>query len=84
MHYYKTVESGYILSIGMGEGGNGISRTEYEELAATIAAKPHPSGSTDYRLRTDLTWEPFAIEPQPTETEINNEEALEIILGGAT
>lgn len=75
MKYYKTIESGYIISIGTGSGGEEITEQEYAEILATIRNKPTARDGYDYRLKTDLTWEEYAlppIEPEPP----TDEEAL--------
>lgn len=75
MKYYKTVDSGYIISVGTGSGGTEITEQEYAEILATIRNKPTPRDGFDYRLKTDLTWEEYAlppIEPEPP----TDEEAL--------
>lgn len=65
MHYYKQISDGYILAVGTGAGGEEITKAEYDQILAVIHAKPAAGGNTDYRLRTDLTWEPYTIEYVP-------------------
>lgn len=68
MRYYKTIGNGYILSIGTGNGGTEITEQEYAEILAVIRNKPTAREGYDYRLKTDLTWEEYAlppIEPEP-------------------
>ena len=75
MRYNKTIESGYIISIGTGNGGTEITEQEYSEILAVIRNKPTPRDGYDYRLKTDLTWEEYAlppIEPEP----LTDEEAI--------
>jgi len=75
MKYYKTVDNGYIISVGTGSGGTEITEQEYAEILATIRNKPTARDGYDYRLKTDLTWEEYAlppIEPEPP----TDEEAL--------
>lgn len=79
--YYKYICGGYIVSIGIGGGGTEISEAEYNEILAVIRAKPERTDTTDYKLTVDLTWEPFPVDP-PSD-EIDAEEALSIIMGGA-
>lgn len=81
MRYYKLISDGYILSIGTGNGGTEITEAEYNEILAVIHTKPTATETTDYRLREDLTWEPFEIDPPDQDPEINDEEALNILLG---
>ena len=65
MRYFEVVENGYILAVGTGAGGTEITKAEYDQILAVIRAKPAASGTTDYRLRTDLTWEAYTIEYVP-------------------
>ena len=65
MRYFKQISDGYILAVGTGAGGTEITETEYNQILAVIRTKPAASGTTDYRLRTDLTWEPYTIEYVP-------------------
>lgn len=85
MRYYKLVDGGYILgvAIGTGAGGTEITSTEYDEIMTVIHNKPQATATTDYRLKTDLTWEEYEVEPDPPSDEIDDSEALEILLGGA-
>lgn len=85
MRFYKQIENGYILSVGTGRrGGTEISEAEYKTILEAIHAKPEATGTTDYRLRDDLTWEAYEVEPpEPEADELGPDEALEIILGGA-
>ena len=79
------IENGYITSVGTGgKGGTEVSESEDNMILEAIHAKPEATGTTDYRLRDDLTWEAYEVEPpEPAEDELNDAEALEIILGGA-
>ena len=81
MHYYKQISDGYILAVGTGAGGEEITKAEYDQILAVIRAKPPRTDTEDYRLREDLTWESFSVEPLP-EPELDDSEALEILLGG--
>ena len=65
MRYFKQISDGYILAVGTGAGGTEITETEYNQILAVIRAKPAASGTTDYRLKEDLTWEPYTIEYVP-------------------
>lgn len=68
MKYYKTINGGYILSIGTGVGGEEITESEYNEILSEIRNKPTARDGYDYQLKTDLTWEEYAmppIEPEP-------------------
>lgn len=84
MRFYKTIENGYITSIGTGGGGTEITKTEYNEILSVIRNKPPRDGSIDYRLKADLTWEQYEREPEPPaeEMELDSDEALNLLLGG--
>ena len=75
MRKFKTIDGGYIISIGTGNGGTEITESEYAEILAVIRNKPTARDGYDYRLKTDLILEEYAlppIEPEP----LTGEEAL--------
>ena len=78
--YYKYVHDGYISGIGVGATGTEIEEEEFNTILSVIHAKPARTDTTDYKLREDLTWEPYPVDP-PSD-EIDAEEALAIIMGG--
>ena len=80
--FYKITESDYITAIGKGDSGEEITKAEYNEILSVIRNKPPRTATTDYRLKTNLTWESYEIEPTP-EPDPTPEEALSILLGGA-
>ena len=80
MRYYKITGEGFIYSIGVGDGGEEISEEEYNTIQTAIANKPEATETTDYMLRTDLTWDAYDVEP--VDPEIDEAEAFEIIFGG--
>lgn len=82
MRHYKQIMGGYIVSIGIGNGGTEITEAEYGEIKNVLANKPEATETTDYLLKSDLTWEPVEIEPV-ADPDIDDYEALNIILGGA-
>lgn len=82
MYFFKIVDSEYITAIGKGNSGTEITEEEYNEILSAIQNKPPRTATTDYRLKTDLTWESYEIEPTP-EPDPTPEEALSILLGGA-
>ena len=82
MKYFKTTNGNYILSVGTGAGGTEITETEYNEIMSAIQNKPQATDTTDYNLKEDLSWEPYEIE-QIEEPDIDDAEALNILLGGA-
>lgn len=81
MRYYKDIENGYITAIGDGGSGVEITEDEYEELKTVISNKPLRTETTDFRLKTDLTWEEYDRPPEP-DPELDYEELLDILLGG--
>lgn len=82
MNYYKMINSGYITAIGTGTGGEEITEQEYNTILNVIRNKPQATETTDYALKTDLTWEAYTIEPvpEPDPTPEEIAEALEEIL----
>ncbi len=82
MRFYKHTLNGYIISVGTGAGGEEITESEYNGIMTAIQNRPEATEVTDYQLKTDLTWEPFEIEPVEVD-DIDDTEALNIILGEA-
>ena len=83
--YYKQTDDVYILAVGVGVGGMEISADEYSEILSIIQNRPI-AGGKGYRLKTDLTWEEYDLPPVPEpsdDDEISNDEAINILLGGA-
>ena len=85
MRYFKTVKSGYIMTIGIGNGGIEISEDEYHELYDIFINRPGFDGNI-YELReTTLEWEQtgtYAEAEEPTETETEQKaQAYDIIMG---
>ena len=83
MRFYKLIENGYILAIGTGSGHTEITGAEYDEILSVIHEKPARTETTDYRLKEDLTWEEYQVEPPDPDPELDGDEALEILMGGA-
>ena len=84
--YYKQTDDIYIFAVGVGAGGTGISADEYSEILSIIQNRPTAEGK-GYRLKADLTWEEYdpPTVPEPSDDdEISTDEALNILLGGAT
>lgn len=82
MRCYKSVSDGYIISVGTGAGNTEITEQEYNQILGVIQNKPAATETTDYRLKTDLTWEAYAVEPQPYEpTDTDKAEAYDILMG---
>ena len=81
---YKTVENGYIITIGTGNGQIPITEEEYKEIINALNNKPEHKNSVGLRLRdNDLAWEEYQLPPAP-EPEPDAEEILDILLGGDT
>lgn len=79
MRLYKRVTDGFIMSIGQGNGGEEITFEEYNAIMNAIANKPQATETTDYKLKDDLTWEAYIIEP--VEEDTTAEELLNVLLG---
>lgn len=81
MRYYKQTNDDYIVAIGIGLGGEEITQTEYENIISVIQLRPQETNSIGYKLKTDLTWEEYEVEELEVPEEIDDSEALDIILG---
>lgn len=95
--YYKQTDDVYILAIGTGAGGTEITESEYNTLLAEIREK---AALVDKMYSGEITiddvpadWqeeiqqrvdERIAAEGIAEEQDISAEEALDILLGGAT
>lgn len=85
MRYYKIINNNYIIAIGTGNGGTEITELEYNEIMSVIQNRPQPTETTAYRLKDDLTWESYEVEPisdedsEPTEEE--RLDAYDILMG---
>ena len=97
MRYYKQVSDESLIAIGTGPGGTEITEAEYNALLAEIREKAalvdklYSGEITIDEVPTD--WqeeiqrrvdERIAAEGSAEEQDISAEEALEILLGGAT
>lgn len=60
--YYKVVENGKIVSVGVGVGGTEVTRLEYEDILAAFRALPKTNDDWVYSLNEDLT---ISREPNP-------------------
>lgn len=86
MRYYKNIDGDYLQSVSIGTGQFEITHEEFENLLSIIRAKPTDVGRKIWRLSINLTWEAYDLPPEPEpseEDEISNDEALNILLGGA-
>ena len=79
--WYKVTRDGYILGVGTGGAGEQITESEYNTILDIIHNKPAATETTDYRLKTDLTWELYEIDP-PEPGPLDPQEALDFIFGG--
>lgn len=75
IRYYKTIDSGYIIFIGTGNGGAEITEQEYAETLNAIRNKLISQDGFDFRLKTDLTWEEYDLPPAEPE-QLSDEESL--------
>ena len=78
--FYKNLRDGYITVIGTGSGDVEITKEEYENILTVIRNRPEPDAGHDYKLRTDLTWEPVespVVDDDPEATEADYLDALE-------
>ena len=84
--YYKQTDDVHILAVGVGVGGMEISADEYSEILSIIQNRPTAEGK-GYRLKADLTWEEYdlpTVHEPSDDDEISTDEALNILLGGAS
>ena len=97
MRYYKRVYNDIVIAIGTGYGGTEITEAEYNALLSEIREK---SAMVDKLYSGEITidevpadWqeeiqrrvdERIAAEGSAEEQDITAEEALDILLGGAT
>ena len=97
MRYYKQLSDSHIIAIGTGYGGTEITEAEYNALLSEIREKADlvdklyggeitinevpADWQEEIQRRVD---ERIAAESTAEEQDISAEEALEILLGGAT
>ena len=71
--YYKYVYGNHIAGIGIGPGGGiEITEKEYKDILSVIRAKPDRTDTIDYKLREDMTWEAYTIDPSPKDGEVDD------------
>ena len=79
MKYFEIDSDGFVDSISIGDGpGYEITEERYLVYRDSFSKCPPDTDENTYRLNTSLEW--VAI---PKDPEIDDAEALEIILGGA-
>lgn len=85
MYFVQYGKKNHIIAIGTGQGGTEITEAEYNNIMSIIQARPQAEGK-DYKLKSDLTWEEYdlPVVEVSDDDEISNDEALDILLGGAT
>lgn len=83
--FFKITDNGYILSIGKTDRAteHEITESEYNEILSVIHNKPEATETTDYRLREDLTWEEYPVDPPDPDPEIEDAEVYDILFEGA-
>lgn len=61
MKFYKMIENGYIVLIGVGCGGEEITEHEYNTIMDVIHNKPTAEEGYDYKLTENLEWEQYRL-----------------------
>ena len=79
IRYYRIDKDGYLVMIGTGNGGEEITAEEYNEIIEVLKTKPTPTESTDYMLKSDLTWEQYEVEPVIIDEELTAEEIAQAL-----
>lgn len=83
MRMFKMTDNNYILGIGKGNIGIEITEEEYNQIIAKLSEKPQRTETINYRLKEDLTWESYEVEPTPPMPEFKPtaDEILDILMG---
>ena len=83
--YRKVLRGDYIACVAVGDFGEEITEEEYNSILDVIHSIPLAPDGYEYKLRADtLAWELHELPPvPPVEDDIDDSEALEILLGGA-
>ena len=63
--------------------GEEITEIKYNEILLMLRSRPTAEEGFAYRLTADLQWELYEVPIAEESDEITDEEALEILLGGA-
>ena len=61
VRYYKYVNDGYIIMVGVGAGFTAIDEEEYQRIINAIKQKPADDEKIGYRLKEDLTYEAYEL-----------------------
>ena len=61
VRHYKYVNDGYVIMVGVGAGFTEISAEEYQTIINAIRNKPADTEQIGYRLKVDLTYEPYEL-----------------------
>lgn len=84
MNYRKVVIDGYILGLGETMADGNISAEEYARLTNVFSTMPEAPEGYYYMLREDETWALIEKEPEPTDPDLTEAEAFNIIFGGGS
>ena len=57
MRYYKIINDGYIMAVGIGNGYIEITEKEYNAILTAIDNIPIAQQGYEYKLKEGLTWE---------------------------
>ena len=69
--FYKYLNEKYIIGVGIGSGGEGITVQEYNSILEKINNRPEAPEGYSYRLTTAMEWELCEVPKiEPTEEEI--------------
>lgn len=82
MRYYKIINDGYLIAVGIGVGGTEITEAEYNSLREFFSTKPTAPEGYDYRLKDTLEWELYElpiIPPTEEVEELTYDEILEAL-----
>lgn len=83
MMYKKVIINGYIIGVGEVFSGGNIDEEEYTRLTEVFLSMPTAPEGYHYMLKADETWE-LIKNSDPYDEEIDDSEAVEILLGGAS
>ena len=79
--YFEQNDGTYILAYGIGgQGGIDITEERYNAILSAVENMPSDTETISHRLKVDLTYEEVSVEPY--NGDIDDAEALNIILGG--